>query len=131
MNEEQTQTPPAETAITTDLKTKTIKLPSGKTAEVRTRVNVRQHNDLKKVFHRGVSAEVTGTTTAENIKQQISGDTMLEVADKAVQTCLIAYGNNRDNPVEELLNSDDVKDYEAVVEALAPIIQELFTRPSK
>lgn len=133
MDNEQPTTTPAtsEPAVTTDQKTKVVKLPSGKTAEVRTRVNVRQHNELKKAFHRGVKAEVTEQTSAENIKQHISGDIMLEVADKAVQTCLVAYGENRTNPAEELLNSDEVKDYEAVVEALEPIIKELFTQPSK
>lgn len=131
MENEPTATPAVEPAVTTTEKTKKLTAPSGKTFEVRTRVNVRQHNELKKAFHRGVKAEVTESTTADNIKQQISGDIMLEVAEKAVHLCLVAYGENRTNPAEELLNSDEVKDYEAVVEALEPIIKELFTQPSK
>lgn len=126
-----TTTPASEPAVTNDQKTAKHTAPSGKTFEVRTRVNVRQHNELKKAFHRGVKAEVSEETTADNIKQQISGDIMLDVADKAVQLCLVAYGENRSNPAEELLNSDEIKDYEAVVEALQPIIKELFTQPSK
>lgn len=135
MNEAETTPAASDAANLSGAKTRVIKAPSGKEVEIKNFLNVREKNALKKAFYGGISIEaskITGAADEEAVsKQHMNGSILIEVEEKMVELSVVRYGENRETPAAEIMNSEDSADYAAIVKELEGFAQDLFRQPSK
>ena len=115
------------TENTTQRTTRTFTAPGGKEVEVKTTLNVREHNALKKALYSGVQIEA-GETTDAAPTQKISGAILVEVEEKLVELAVVRYGENRTDPANEIMNGETSEDYTAIVKELAGFTEAIFTK---
>jgi hypothetical protein len=106
--------------------TRKFTAPSGKEVEVKTHLNVKEHNQLKKTLYGGV--QIAGEAGTQNIAQNINGAVLVDVEEKAVELALVKYGENSTDPAKELMNQERADDYIAIVKELESLTSAIFTK---
>lgn len=103
--------------------TKTLSLPSGKTAEVYTYMTARERNEVKKGIYESMTLK-----QVEGSKQQgeLTGGSLATAEQKVLNLMLVKYGELTGQSAVNALLDQDPADYDAIMIELDAVTKQTF-----
>lgn len=113
----------------TQRETQTITTPSGATVEYFSYLTGKEARSINKIFGKQITIEAGADqdVAKQGAAFRMTADAIVEIQEAALKVLIVSVNGNKEGAVDAVDNFK-VEDYNAVVKALNPIVEPLYTK---